>query len=79
MKILAEVPKSLWNAETAALGSRANELAWIAWDLRNAAAVDPPLLAVAGRLRQLAPADPRARSWSARCGAAASRPERMAG
>ena len=59
VKILAEVPKSLWNAETAALGSRANELAWIAWDLRNAAAVDRPLLAVAGRLRQLAPADPR--------------------
>ncbi len=36
------------------------ELAWLAWDLRNAPAVDATLTAVAERLRRLAPRDARA-------------------
>lgn len=36
------------------------ELAWLAWDLRNAPVVDDTLVAVAERLRRLAPDDTRA-------------------
>ena len=72
VKVLGQVPESLRGGEMAALGQRAGELAWIAWDLRNAAAVDGPLLSMASRLRKLAPGDPRGEKLAAemrrRCG-----------
>jgi type IV pilus assembly protein PilM len=65
VKLLDEVPESLRSAETAALAQRASELAWIAWDLRNAAVVDAPLLAVAARLKKLSPGDARSEKLAA--------------
>ena len=53
------MPESLQTAETAALRSRAAELAWIAWDLRNAPVVDDALLAWSIRMQSLSPAIPR--------------------
>lgn len=41
------------------LCQRAAELAWLVWDLRNAPVVDATLMAVAKRLRRLAPDDAR--------------------
>jgi len=58
-KLLENIPRSLQIAETAALCERVADLSWITWDLRNAAVVDGPLLAVVERLRALAPDDPR--------------------
>ena len=57
--LLVNVPESLESPQTKSLRQQANELAWIAWDLRNAPVVDGPLLAVVQRMRTLAPTDPR--------------------
>lgn len=59
-RLLAHVPPNLHTADTRQLTAEATELAWLAWDLRSAPAVDETLLAVGQRLCRLAPADQRA-------------------
>lgn len=58
--LLAHVPPHLHAKDTAQLAAEAKELAWLAWDLRSAPAVDETLVAVGQRLCRLAPADQRA-------------------
>ena len=77
-KILENVPESVQNPRTATLRQRASELAWIAWDLRNAPLVDGTLVAVAGRLLERSPQDPRAAKPARRNARAASRTPRRA-
>ena len=74
-KILENVPESVQNPRTATLRQRASELAWIAWDLRNGPLVDGTLVAVAGRLLERSPQDPRAAKLRDECIAAQERRE----
>lgn len=60
VQLLRQMAPSVHNPQAQSLYEKAMECAWLTWDLRNAPLIDDTLAAVAGRLRQLAPADSQA-------------------
>jgi len=57
VKIIAQVPATLLNESLNDLRGRAQELSWLAWDLRRSPAADPTLQRLISRFRSLAPHD----------------------
>ena len=60
LRLLEQIAPHVRTQRAERLHRQVEELAWLAWDLRNAPVVDATLLAVAERLRRLAPRDERA-------------------
>jgi type IV pilus assembly protein PilM len=60
LQLLDQIAPHCRSPRSEELRRQAAELAWLSWDLRNAPVVDATLLAVAERLRRLAPGDQRA-------------------
>ena len=58
LKIIEQIPRSLWTAETDDFHQRAADRAWLAATLRNAAVIDPVLVAAGRRAAELMPGDP---------------------
>jgi type IV pilus assembly protein PilM len=58
-RLLEQVAPASRTPENEQLHRHATELAWLTWDLRHAPVVDETLIAVAERLRKLAPNDKR--------------------
>ena len=59
-RLLVRIPLPVRTPTAEELHRRVAELAWLAWDLRNAPVIDATLVSVAKRLRLLAPGDPQA-------------------
>ena len=59
LKLLEQIAPHVRTPRAEQLHRQVAELAWLAWDLRNAPLADATLLAVAERLRRLAPRDGR--------------------
>jgi type IV pilus assembly protein PilM len=59
LHLLDQIPVPANATDFQQLRQQTAELAWLAWDLRNAPVVDDTLVAVAERLRRLAPDDTR--------------------
>jgi type IV pilus assembly protein PilM len=55
--LLERIPLPVRSPRAEELQRRVGELAWLAWDLRNAPVIDTTLVSVARRLRLLAPGD----------------------
>ncbi len=62
-RLLQQLPEEVLSEQLAELSQRATELLWLMQHLRSAPYADAPLLAIAGRLRKMAPADPQAARW----------------
>jgi Tfp pilus assembly PilM family ATPase len=60
LSLLDQIAPHVRTPRAEQLHRQVTELAWLAWDLRNAPLVDATLLAAAERLRRLAPRDGRA-------------------
>jgi type IV pilus assembly protein PilM len=59
LRLLEQIPSGRRDSQTGELYHQVAELAWLSWDLRNAPLIDRTLVAVAERLRKLAPDDAR--------------------
>jgi type IV pilus assembly protein PilM len=57
--LLEQLPRDIGGPGAEELHRQASELAWLAWDLRNAPVIDKTLAATAERLRRLQPEDER--------------------
>ena len=55
LTLLEQVPREVGGPRSEELRRQASELAWLAWDLRNAPVIDTSLTAIAERLRRLQP------------------------
>jgi len=58
VKVLEQLPPSLWTAETTELHQRAADRAWLASTLRTANVIGPVLVAAGRRAAELMPGDP---------------------
>ena len=58
LKVIEQIPRPLWTAETAEFYQRLADLAWLATTLRTAAVIDPVLVAAGRRAAELMPGDP---------------------